>query len=147
MKILTKSILFILLFTNPVLANELNKAEKVFANYQSLERAFDPAVADLYCDTALIRNVRTYPGGRQRTLEFPAPKYKDLIRAAMPVAKARGDYSTYSKIVYSLEGKNVRITATRFSVMKNYSSTISLLVGKCNSGQTGVLEEISQSRP
>lgn len=147
MKILTKFVFLTLLLTNPVLADEMSDSKKLFAKYQSLERAFDPAAADLYCDTALIRNVRIYPGGKERTLELPAKKYKDLIRTAMPLARASGDYNTYSKISYSAEGKSVRIVATRYSVLKKYSSPISLLVGKCNNGQTGVLEEISESRP
>src|SRR6187549_1737332 len=69
------------------------KAKSIFDSYQSLERSFDPAIADLYCDTALIRNTRTYPDGNKRTLEFPAPKYKELIRNSMPLAKAAGDFS------------------------------------------------------
>lgn len=147
MNILAKYVLLSFLIAGPTLANEPGNAEKVFAEYQSLERQFDPAAADLYCDTALIRNVRIYPGGKERTMELPAPKYKEMIRAAMPVAKASGDYSTYSKIAYVPEGRNVRITATRYSVLKNYSSPISLLVGKCDNGRTGLLEEISQSQP
>jgi hypothetical protein len=147
MKLFTKSILLCLLLSSPALADEMSNAKQVFADYQSLGRAFDPALADLYCDSALIRNIRTYPGGKERTLELPAQKYKELIRAAMPVAKASSDYSTYSKVAYVAEGRNVRITATRYSVVKQYSSPISLLIGKCNSGRTGLLEEISRSQP
>lgn len=72
-----------------------NQAKNIFDSYQSRERLFDPAVADLYCDRALIRNVRTYPNGQQRTLKLPATQYKELIRAAMPLARSRGDYSTW----------------------------------------------------
>ena len=121
-------------------------ARSVFEQYQSRERAFDSTVADLYCDTALIRNVRTYPDGRQRSLELPATQYKVLVRTSMPLAKSKGDYSTYSDVVFTPEGENVRIIATRFSVAKQYSSPISLLVGSCSSGY-GILEELSQSRP
>lgn len=38
-------------------------AGKLFAEYQRRAAAFDPAAADLYCDTAIIRNSRTYPDG------------------------------------------------------------------------------------
>ncbi|WP_052631213.1 hypothetical protein [Pseudoxanthomonas suwonensis] len=123
------------------------RAQQVFAEYQARARAFDPAVADLYCDTAIIRNVRMYPDGQQRTLELPAPKYKELIRTAMPLAKARGDHNTYSDIEFNAEGSNVRIAAIRYSVLKGYSSPISILVGSCNGGKWAVLEELSQSRP
>lgn len=122
-------------------------AEKLFAEYQTRANEFDPTAADLYCDTATIRNTRTYPDGQQRTLELPAPKYKELVRAAMPVAQARGDTNKYSEVAYSQEGTNVRITATRYSELKQYSSPISLLVGPCNGGDWAVLEELSESRP
>lgn len=136
-----------LLISAPVFASELSQAEQIFAQYQARERAFDPAAADLYCDTALIRNVRTYPDGQQRKLELPAPKYKELIRMATPLAKAKGDYNTYSDIVFNPEGNNVRVTASRFSALKQYSSPISLLVGACNGGGWSILEELSQSQP
>lgn len=121
-------------------------AETLFASYESLERAFDPAVADLYCDNALIRHTRRSLDGQSRVMEFPATEYKSMIRADMPIARARGDYSTYSNVSYASEGANTRITATRFSEMKKYSSPISLLVGRCASGTIGVMEEISESQ-
>lgn len=131
----------------PALAQGPSQAESLFAQYQSREKAFDPAVADLYCDTALIRNVRTYPDGQQRTLELPAAKYKALIRMAMPLAEAKGDFSTYSNPLFRPEGGNVRVTATRYSVLKKYSSPMSLLVGKCSDGTVGILEELGESQP
>ena len=124
-----------------------SRAKIIFDNYQSLERSFDAAAADLYCDSALIRNVRTFPDGQKRTLELPAKKYKELIRVAMPLAKAKGDYNTYSDVAYAPEGDNVRITTTRYSLLKKYSSPMSLLVGACNSGEWAILEELSESIP
>lgn len=147
MKICTTALSIALLLCTSLQAQAKNPAEAVFASYQSLERSFNPDVADLYCDTAVIRNVRTYPDGQQRTLELPAPKYKELIRAAIPQARLKGDYSTYSQVTYVPEGDSVRITATRYSVVKQYSSPISLLIGSCNGGDWAVLEELSQSQP
>lgn len=146
MKIQKLALLFILI---PVaaLAGGRAAAEKLFTEYQELAGAFDPAAADLYCDTAVIRNTRTYPDGQQRTLELPAPRYKQLVRAAMPIAQARGDTNRYSNVAYRQEGANVRITATRYSELKHYSSPVSLLVGPCESGTWAVLEERSESRP
>lgn len=146
MKVVLAAALFCLA-SAPVLACGATPAERIFAQYQSRERAFDPAVADMYCDNALIRNVRTYPDGQQRALEFPAPKYKELVRMAMPMAQAKGDYSTYSDVTYAPEGDGVRITATRYSVLKQYASPISLRIGPCNGGDWAILEELSQSRP
>ena len=122
-------------------------AQAVFDKYQSLEHSFDPALADLYCDSALIRNTRKYPNGQTRAIEIPAGKYKQLIRASLPAARASGDYSTYSKVSFAPDGANVRVTATRYSVLKNYSSPMSLLVGSCGGGGWRVLEEIGESQP
>ena len=128
-------------------AEKSGGAETIFKNYQALEHSFDPAVADLYCDSALIRNVRTYPDGQERTLELPGAKYKELIRAAMPLAKSKGDISTYSAVAYAPEADNVRVTATRYSVLKKYSSPMSLLIGACNGGEWAILEELGESQP
>jgi hypothetical protein len=137
----------VLLFSGAANANEPSEAEALFDRYQELGRAFDPAMADLYCDTALIRNVRTYPSGEQRTLEIPAPMYKDLVRSAMPLAKARGDVSTYSDVQFVAEGSSVRITAERYSELKKYTSPVSILVGQCGDSGLAILEELSESRP
>ncbi len=143
------SFLVVLLLASAcAIASEASSAGKrVFAQYQMLERTFSPAAADLYCDTALIRNTRRYPDGNTRTLQFPADKYKALVRAAMPLARARGDLNTYSATTFKSEGANVRITTTRYSLLKKYSSPMSLLVGPCKQGPWAVLEEISESRP
>ena len=147
MKIITAAVFSALLVSTPVLGGDHGRAEHIFTQYQARELAFDPAAADLYCDTAVIRNLRTEPDGRQRELELPAPKSKELIRLAMPLAKAKGDYNTYSDVAYSQEGSNVRITANRYSVLKQYSSRISLLVGACDDSDWAILEELSQSQP
>ena len=80
----------------PPAAPALEKARALFKAYADEEGRFDPAVADLYADDAVIRNKRTYPDGQVREMTLPAPKYKELIRAAMPLARERGDTSRYS---------------------------------------------------
>ncbi len=128
-------------------AEPVAKAKELFERYTTLGRAFDPTVADLYSDEAKIQNTRTYPSGEKRTLTFPAPEYKKLIRGAMPLAKARGDTDTYSDVKYVPEGERVRITCTRFSELKKYSSPLSLLVGLDKDGKWLIFEEISESQP
>ena len=140
-------VVLLCLVAAPAAAQDQGHAQSVFDQYQSREKAFDPSMADLYCDTALIRNVRTYPDGQKRTLELPATKYKELIRAAMPLAQAKGDFSTYSDTTFSPEGGGIRVTATRYSVTKKYSSPLSLLIGDCGAGTMGILEELSHSQP
>lgn len=78
----------------------VEEATAFFRRVVDLEQAYDARVADLYADDAVIRNRRHYPTGEVRELTFPAPKYKALIRQAMPLAKGRGDRSTYSRCTY-----------------------------------------------
>jgi hypothetical protein len=122
-------------------------AKPLFKRYIDLAAAYDPALADTYADDARIENKRVYPDGRTRTLVFSAPQYKQLLRQIMPIAKARGDFSTYSDTKYVEEGTNVRITATRFSELKKYSSPVSILVGASKDGTWLIIEELSESRP
>jgi hypothetical protein len=123
------------------------KATEVFEHYVTLERAFDPAMADLYSSDAVIKNRRTYPTGQVREITFGPAQYKDLIRQAMPVAKLRGDINLYSACKYTAEAGRVRIGCTRYSKLKKYSSPISLLVGPGTNGEWLVFEELSESQP
>jgi len=131
----------------PSRASGLEAARTLFQRYQQLADAYDPALADLYCDAAQVRNTRRHPDGTSRTLELPASRYRDLIRAAMPVAQRRGDRSTFSDARFAPEGDAVRITAMRHSVLKDYTSPVSLRVGACDGRGWGILEEITESRP
>jgi hypothetical protein len=128
-------------------AGPREEAQSVFDQYVKLEQGFDPAVADLYSDHALIKNKRTYPNGQVRELSLPATQYKAVLRQAMPMAKARGDTSSYSDVRFSQEKGGVRIQAVRFSHLKNYSSPISLLIGADETGKWLIREELSESRP
>lgn len=124
-----------------------DRAKAIFREYVALEHAFDPRVADLYSDAALIENKRTYPNGEVKVLRIPPEKYKALIRGSMTLAKEKGDRSTYSDVKYAKEGDRVRITAVRYSELKKYSSPISLLVGPDADGKWLIFEELSESRP
>lgn len=128
-------------------AGPVDEAHSLFQQYTLLEAAFNPAVADLYADDALIKNKRIYPTGQTRELTIPAVQYKALVRSAMPLAKAKGDYSTYSQVSYSDEESGVRIKATRYAVLKKYESPLALLVAPDATGKWLIREEISESQP
>lgn len=128
-------------------AQDMAAARSIFDKYQSREKAFDATIADLYCDSVLMRNVRTYRNGTQRTLELPAATYKAMIRSIMPLARAKGDFGIYSDATFVAEGSGIRIKATRHSQSKGYSSPISMLIGNCGTGSVGILEELSESQP
>ena len=125
----------------------LQRARALFKRYVDLEHAYDVAVADLYSDDAVIKNKRIYPTGQVRELSMPAPKYKELIRQAMPLAKARGDRNTYSYCKYEGAKQDVRITCSRYSEPKKYSSPLTLVVGPRSGGEWVIVEELSESQP
>ena len=142
--------LFLASFIAATLASaseNIDKAKKVFADYASLAKNFDPGIADLYSDKAKIENTRFYPDGTKRTMKLDPKEYKALLRQVMPIAKARGDTSTYSEVKYVEAAPNVTITATRFSTLKKYSSPVTILVGPEGDGEWRILEETSESRP
>jgi hypothetical protein len=101
----------------------------------------------LYSDAAIIKNKRTYPGGQVRELSMPAPQYKELIRQAMPLAKARGDRNTYSECKYEEAAERVRIACQRYSELKKYTSPLVLVVGPAPGGDWLIFEELSESQP
>lgn len=98
-------------FSQALYVDPIAEAKTLFSRYAAIETAFDPSVAELYADDAIIKNKRIYPTGQVRELTIPAPQYKQLIRASMPLAKIKNDYSTYSEIRFKAEGEGVRITA------------------------------------
>jgi hypothetical protein len=126
---------------------EFKPARQLFERYDALAAAFDTTVADLFSDSAMIQNTRRYPDGTSKVMTLPAPAYKDLIRKVMPLARARDDRNTYTKVTYVAEGPNVRIAGQRTSTMKKYTSPFSLLVGADEKGKWLILEEITESQP
>jgi hypothetical protein len=121
------------------------KAKALFARYVQLEHAFDPAMADLYTDQAVIVNKRIYNDGKVTSLQIPALRYKHVNRSGMAGARKQGDISNYTNDTYTPEGNKVRISVTRYSVLKKYASPMSLLVGPDPTGKWVIYEEKSES--
>jgi hypothetical protein len=124
----------------------IDSAKQLFARYLALEQAYDPGVAELYADEALIKSRRSYPMGEPRLTTIPTPSYKTLLRDLMSAAKARGDRNAYSNVTYEVEGAFVRINASRSSELSKRTSPISLLVGRSPSGKWLIYEELSESQ-
>lgn len=128
--------------------SRVQMAESLFEDYVRLEHAYDPALADLYDDAAVIKNTRRYPTGQVREFEFPAAGYKALIRQLMPLAKASGDRSTYSGVKFELNSDgSVSIEASRYSELKDYTSPLKLTVAPDEKGEWRIIEELSESQP
>jgi hypothetical protein len=136
--------------TTPVVAQSAApaSAHELWEMYVELGTGFDPALADLYADNAVIRNTRRYPDGRTRTLEMTGTEYKSLIRQAMPLARSRGDVDVYSDVQFEELGEGrTRITATRYSTLKKYRAPHQLTVGRSGGAGWKILEENGESRP
>ena len=127
--------------------DRINKAKELFERYVALEHAYDPAVADLYDDSAHIQTTRLYSSGEEKTITIPAPEYKELIRRVLPLARDREDRNTYSNVTYVLTDGRVRIKALRYSERKENWNPLLLLVGPDEEGDWQIFEEISESRP
>ena len=122
-------------------------AAQLFQRYVALSRAYDAELAELFDDNAVIVNKRVSANGDVREMTLPAARYKLMLRKALPLARERGDRSTYSNVRYAREGDRVRITALRYSELKKYSSPLVLLVGAAPGGGWVIYEEHSESRP
>jgi len=123
------------------------KAKAFFQRYVALEHAFDPAIADLYSDEAVIKNTQYRADGKVVPLTKPVAKYKQVLRDYMRTkARQIGDVSNYTNDTYTVEGSNrVRIKVTRYSSIEKVSSPVSLLVGPDVTGKWLVYEELSES--
>jgi hypothetical protein len=123
------------------------KAKAFFQRYVELEHAFDPSIADLYSDQAVIKNTQYQADGKIVPLTKPVDKYKPILRNYMKTkARQIGDVSNYTNDTYTVEGSNrVRIKVTRYSSIEKVSSPVSMLVGPDATGKWLIYEELSES--
>jgi hypothetical protein len=138
-------VIFLFVTTLPSLAvadNE-NMARELFAQYVALGNAFDPAVANLYSDSASIKQKRE----DNTEVIVSALRYKEILRVALANVKKQGRYNTYSGTSFATEGANVRIKTLRTSHVNGNvtSSEVSILVGSDSSANWRILEEISNN--
>ena len=124
-----------------------SSAEELWDDYVELGTGFDPALADLYADDAVIQLTRRYPDGRTRTLELTGKEYKPMVRQAMPIARNRGDADVYSNVKFEKLGDRTRITATRFGTLKKYRAPHELIVGNVGGSGWKILKEAGESGP
>jgi hypothetical protein len=124
------------------------EGEKFFARYVALGEAFDVAVTELYLEDSRIRSLRRYPASQERILEMTGAQWKQLIRSAMPLAKAKGDRSEFGNLRFEAAGNLLRIRADRYSVLKCYQDNgYYMLVGRQPDGRLQVVEEYMETQP
>lgn len=104
MKSLLKTTLFLLaIIFGPAYSSD--EPLGLFDRYIQLGESFDPDVANLYSDDAVIYAHRVYPHGLERSMELTGAQWKELMSRVMPIAKAQNDKSAFSNIaVTEIEG-------------------------------------------
>ena len=118
-----------------------------FKQYESLSHAFDPTVADMYSDEAMIHTIRKTPDGVERTLKMDGSKWKELIISTMEISQKRGDKSEFSNIAVSMDGDVAKITASRYSTIKCFTDDkYYMRVKKQSDGVLRIIEEFSETR-
>ena len=122
------------------------EAQKIFKQFVDLERAYDSSQAELFAPTATIRDTRVYQDGQSKTLSWTGDNYKQIIKAQLPVAKARGEQIQYSQVAYAREGNNVRVKCIRYNALRKFSSPLELLIAPNGKGWK-IVEESLQSQP
>jgi hypothetical protein len=134
--------------SNKPIENIIAKSpEDLIEKYQQLEHEFNPSIATLYSDNAIIKNKRVYPDGQIKEMNLKAIDYKNLIIKSMPIAKYRNDTSSYTNIVYTKTQNRIKVTANRYSNLKKYTSPISWTLEQDKKSNWLIIEEISESRP
>ena len=127
--------------------SSLDEARRFFAQFVRLERDFDLALIDLYASDAVIRIVSRHPDGEVDEIDIPGAKYQELLRAALPIAKLKGDTNEYRDVSYHRDGFRIRIDASRYSNVKQHASPMSLLVGPDERGRWRIFEATLEMRP
>ncbi|MBX9687686.1 MAG: hypothetical protein K2X27_13345 [Candidatus Obscuribacterales bacterium] len=122
------------------------EAQKFFKQFSDLERAYDPAEAELYAPNAVIKDTRVYEDGQSKTLTWTGENYKQIVKAQLPVSKARNEQYSYSQPVFQKDGSNVRLRCQRSSISKKYSAPLEMLIAPTARGWK-IIEESCQSQP
>lgn len=124
----------------------LERARQVIESYVNLERAYDPRLADLYADEAVIKANTNGPNGESQWVTAQGWQYKKMVREAMPKFRAQGFKASYSAARYEMSGKNVRVSVVQYVDKSRASHPIQWTIGPGRTAQWLILEEVSIRR-
>jgi hypothetical protein len=122
-------------------------AQRIFKQFVDLEHSYDPAQADLYASSAVIKDTRVYQDGPTKTFNWTGDNYKSIIKAQLPVQKARSEQFAYTQVSYAREGNNIRIKCTRTASQRKFSAPFELLLAPAGKQGYKIIEETFQSQP
>lgn len=140
------TVVLALLLAAPAWADVPAGARALFERYQTLERSFDPALADLYADDAVIRVTRIYANGVVRHLKIPGDLYQMALRQSMADAAAQGDFNQFSAVDFKRREGGVEVTAQRYNLWRNYTSPYRAMLRPGADGQWQIAEEYLETR-
>jgi hypothetical protein len=124
------------------------QARRFFQELIALERHYDPALADLYADSARIAKRRRLPDGSLQYGSMTGAEHKPMMRRWIPGAAQRGAYNEYSDIRYKDLGNGfVQITVRQRQLPKDFTTTVELVVGPGPEGRWLIWEDISEAPP
>ena len=118
------------------------QARAFFDKYLSLWKQYEPAVADLYADDAIIRQRHIQKNGDIKENDIFVTKYKETIAKLMPENKKQGGNVYHEGIKVVREGDAYRITATVYSDRQKTKRPFSMLVLQDAAGKWQIKEEI-----
>jgi len=122
---------------------------KAFWDLQKkLAEAFDVRFADAYAADAEIIGIRNYPAPLPpREMRMTGDAWAKLTRVGMPLAKMRGDVSTYRDEAFApAEGNCVKLTATRRSELKKYDAPHEVIMCP-KAGSWVIVREVTVTQP
>ena len=122
------------------------EAQAFFEQYQYLERSFDPDLASLYADNAVIWVTRIYSNNVVRQLKIPGDVYRLSLRDSMTEAAKHGDYNEFTDVRFTPVATGVRIRATRHNVWRDYLSAYEALIEPDAAGDWHIVEERFETR-
>jgi len=125
--------------------DDIRNAKMFIRKFLELSHNYDPALIDMYSDSANIVRKVVYEDGKVEKVVIPTDLYKKSLLFFRLPAKLRGYRNEFINFSYIMEGKNVRATGLRKSNNTDIVP-ISLLLGRDASGEFHILEEITETK-
>ncbi len=130
----------------PVMAEgivSLEKAKAFVNTYISMNRMYDPGLADLYSNHAVIRQYQISSKGEKTEVTLVTTKYKELIRADFTRQQDNkdGQYIDFTDVEVKPEGDAFRANGLIHSHVMPVRRPFSLLVRQLESGGWQIMEQ------
>jgi len=123
---------------------ELADGATTFARFVDLERAFDPAVIELYADDGLVIERIEHSGVERRAREIPMRRYKAALAHALARRAHAPETAAHADIRYERIAPGwVRVRSLRRSSASRAPADYELVLRKSNDGAWRIVKEIA----